>query len=105
MEVGEWWWRSFIADPFFLGHKYFDLRPKEKKGRGTLEEREGVCATHQQPPGPSRRSKTRIVLKQFSRASASTAMAPDGPAPMTATRLAGLMVGMAFVPLSGSSLV
>ena len=35
-----------------------------------------------------RRSKTRITSKACSLARASVAMAPDGPAPMTATRRA-----------------
>lgn len=42
--------------------------------------------TYQHPPGPSRRSKTLIRSKVFSCTKASTAIAPAGPAPMTATR-------------------
>lgn len=46
---------------------------------------------YQQPPGPSRRSNTLITSNVFSCARASTAMAPEGPAPMTATRLTGIL--------------
>lgn len=48
---------------------------------------------YQHPPGPSRRSNTLITSKTFSLASASTVIAPEGPAPMTATRFA-LLAGM-----------
>lgn len=52
-----------------------------------------ACA-YQQPPGPSRRSNTLITSNAFSRARASTAMAPEGPAPMTATRLTGILAAV-----------
>ena len=49
--------------------------------------REIGLGSYQQPPACSRRSNTRIVSKTCSRASASTHIAPAGPAPMTATLL------------------
>lgn len=49
-----------------------------------------ACA-YQQPPGPSRRSNTLITSNVFSCARASTAMAALGPAPITATRLTGIL--------------
>src|ERR1044071_9056272 len=41
---------------------------------------------YQHPPASSRLSNTRITSKAFSWARASMAMAPAGPAPITATR-------------------
>ena len=51
------------------------------KGRGEV-------GSYHCPPMSERRSKTRITSKACSLARASVAMAPDGPAPMTATRRA-----------------
>lgn len=53
-----------------------------------------IPKTHQHPPGPSRLSKTRMRSNVFSCANASTAMAPAGPAPMTATLLTDDKDGM-----------
>lgn len=50
----------------------------------------GACA-YQQPPGPSRRSNTLMTSNAFSCARASTVMAPEAPAPMTAMRLTGIL--------------
>lgn len=47
--------------------------------------------SYQHPPGPSRRSNTLITSNTPSFISASTVIAPEGPAPMTATRLAGMI--------------
>lgn len=42
--------------------------------------------THQQPPAASLRSNTRITSNACSFTNASSVIAPEGPAPMTATR-------------------
>jgi len=47
--------------------------------------------TDQHPPAFSLRSKTLIVPKACSWASASTVIAPAGPAPITATDLVGII--------------
>ncbi|KAL1835420.1 hypothetical protein VTK73DRAFT_5667 [Phialemonium thermophilum] len=54
-----------------------------------------------------RRSKTRITSKACSLTRASVAMAPPGPAPMTATRLTGGMVlyGQTWVELGRTAVV
>lgn len=48
--------------------------------------------THQQPPGASLLSNTRMTSNAFSFANASMVMAPPGPKPITATRFTGAMV-------------
>lgn len=54
-------------------------------------------STYQHPPGPSRRSNTRITSNTLSFANASTVMAPEGPAPITATRFAGMFLSSRIV--------
>ena len=53
-----------------------------------------VVSTYQSPPITGRRSKTRTLSKACSFTSASVAIAPAGPAPMTATVLA--LIAMMF---------
>lgn len=52
---------------------------------------------YQQPPAFSCRSNTRTTSNDFSWTRASTAMAPAGPVPMTATLLFGGIFGVCYL--------